>query len=219
MRLKACGHGPEKVKAVFITHWHADHHLGLPSILLCLGLHGRKRPGSVPLTIAGPSRHCRRTVRRAMGFLQYDLYPELRLDLTTVPLGRDGRYENEELLVETFPLPHTTTLAAAKEIPSLAYRFTEKSCLYSFVTAWDTAFCPRLAGFARNRRLLVHDAAHTLPAEAAKIAERAGVERLYLIHYEGDGRKALEEARKVFPETFLAREGQSVDLSDKDPGS
>ena len=213
LKMRACGCRPEEVKTVFMTHWHADHYMGLPSVLFCLGLRSRREPQPLSLTIVGPAEDAEETVRWAKGALRDDLNPELTLNVRVVPLLAGGRFEDDELSVETFPLPHTTALSTPREIASLAYKFTEKSSRQSFVAAWDTSYSPPLAEFARNQEVLVHDAAHTSPTQAADIAGRAAVGRLYLIHYEGDGRAALSEARKIFPNTFLAEEGQTIELA------
>ncbi len=213
LKMRSCGCNPEEVKTVFMTHWHVDHYLGLPSVLFSLGLRSRREPQPLPLTIVGPAEQGEETVNWAKGALRYDLYPELMLNVRTVPLAGRDRFEDDELCVETFPLPHMTTVGTPREIASLAYKFTEKSSRQSFVTAWDTSYSPQLAGFARDQEVLVHDAAHTSPTDAAEVAGRAAVGRLYLIHYEGDGRTCLDEARKVFPNTFLAEEGQTIELT------
>lgn len=213
LKMRSCGCKPEEVKTVFITHWHVDHYLGLPSVLLCLGLRSRREPEPLGVTIAGPAEGAEETVEWARKALREDLNPELTLKVKTVPLAAGDGFEDDEFSVETFPLPHRTTLSTPREIASLAYRFTERSSGQSFVTAWDTSHLPRLAEFARDQEVLVHDAAHTSPADAADIARRAAVERLYLIHYEGEGEAGLSEARKVFPNTFLAEEGKTVELS------
>jgi len=213
LKMRSCGCKPEEVKTVFITHWHVDHYLGLPSVLFCLGLRSRRETEPLSLTIVGPAERGEETVKWAKRALREDLNPELTLNVKTVPLAAGDRFEDDELCVETFPLPHTTTLSTPREIASLAYKFTEKSSRQSFVAAWDTSHSPQLAEFARDQEALVHDAAHTPPTDAADIARRAAVGRLYLIHYEGNGRTGLSEARKVFPNTFLAEEGKTIELT------
>ncbi|MFL5404109.1 MAG: ribonuclease Z [Gemmatimonadales bacterium] len=90
---------------------------------------------------------------------------------------------------------------------------------------------------ARGADLLVHEATfggdeleraretgHSTAAEAARIAVEAGVRRLVLTHissrYNRDASELLAEARSVFPETVIARDGMTVDLpyADADDG-
>src|SRR5918912_3818709 len=45
------GIGLIELREVFLTHYHADHYLGLPGMLKTFALRGRE----VPITIYGPS--------------------------------------------------------------------------------------------------------------------------------------------------------------------
>ena len=57
---------------------------------------------------------------------------------------------------------------------------------------------------------------HSTAAEAARVALEAGVRRLVLTHissrYNRDAAELLAEARAVFPETVIARDGMTVDV-------
>src|SRR5215208_3684254 len=82
---------------------------------------------------------------------------------------------------------------------------------------------------ARGADLLVHEATfggdeseraketgHSTAAEAARVAFEAGAKRLVLTHissrYNRDAAELLAEARAVFPNTVIARDGMSVDV-------
>jgi ribonuclease Z len=82
---------------------------------------------------------------------------------------------------------------------------------------------------SRNADLLVHEATfggdeleraretgHSTAAEAARVALEAGVRRLVLTHissrYNRDASELLAEAKAVFPETVIARDGMTVDI-------
>ncbi|MER3601282.1 MAG: ribonuclease Z [Nitrososphaerota archaeon] len=92
----------------------------------------------------------------------------------------------------------------------------------------DTRPFPSLAKFFRDADLLAMEATyssehkdravanyHSTAEEAARLALRAGVKRLYLIHFSaryGDRAKLLDEARRIFPATHLATELATVEL-------
>ena len=97
------------------------------------------------------------------------------------------------------------------------------------VYSGDTRPCLPLIEAARGADLLVHEATfgseelerahetgHSTAAEAARVALDAGVRRLVLTHisprYTRDAPELLAEARAVFPETIIARDGLMVDV-------
>ena len=93
----------------------------------------------------------------------------------------------------------------------------------------DTRPHLRVIEASRGADLLIHEATfggdeleraretgHSTAAEAARVALEAGARRLVLTHissrYNRDASELLAEARAVFPETLIARDGMSIDV-------
>jgi ribonuclease Z len=85
-----------ELREVFLTHYHADHYLGLPGMLKTFALRGRE----LPITIYGPRglRELFVALRRIFGKLTYE-YELIELD-PGVALRREG------YSLVTFPVNH-----------------------------------------------------------------------------------------------------------------
>ncbi|HXG75117.1 MAG TPA: ribonuclease Z [Gaiellaceae bacterium] len=70
-QLLRCDVGLLELEEIFLTHYHADHYLGLPGLLKTYALRGRE----LPLTVYGPAglRELLTTLRRVFGRLPYPL--------------------------------------------------------------------------------------------------------------------------------------------------
>jgi ribonuclease Z len=106
-----CGEGTQRqllrsiglieLEEVFITHFHADHILGLPGILKTFGLRGRERP----LTVYGPPGL--RTLFKAL----QPLVGRTAFDLRLVELDSNEELERDGYRVASFKVPHRGNLA------------------------------------------------------------------------------------------------------------
>ncbi len=95
-QLLRCDVGLAELEEIFLTHFHADHYLGLPGMLKTYSLRGRE----LPLTVYGPRglRDLLRALGRIFGRLSYPL--------ETVELEPGARLERDGYLLETFAVDH-----------------------------------------------------------------------------------------------------------------
>jgi ribonuclease Z len=91
--------GLVELEEIFLTHYHADHYLGLPGMLKTFALRGRE----IPLTIYGPKGldELFRTLGRIFGRLTYPV--------STVVLGPDAPLEREGYSIVPFDVDHRVT--------------------------------------------------------------------------------------------------------------
>src|SRR5215471_16783489 len=96
-QLLRSGVGLVELREVFLTHYHADHFLGLPGMLKTFALRGRE----LPLTVYGPAGLAALfgALRRIFGRLPYEL--EL------VELAAGASLERDGYRLDTFAVEHS----------------------------------------------------------------------------------------------------------------
>jgi ribonuclease Z len=100
-----------RIRAIFITHFHGDHYLGLPGLLMTMSLLER----TTPLKIFGP-KGTKEFVRHLLSSGYFELtFP---LEIVEVPSEKKKIYEEKDFIVESFPANHG--------IPAVGYIFREK---------------------------------------------------------------------------------------------
>ena len=103
---------PKFLKAIFISHLHGDHYLGLMGLLWSLDLGGRR----APLTLISPtglSEILKVQLDQANSNFSFEInHNEIEAETTT------RIYEDQHLDVRCFPLKHG--------VPCFGYRFEEK---------------------------------------------------------------------------------------------
>jgi ribonuclease Z len=100
--------GLPDLEEIFLTHFHADHFLGLPGMLKTFALRGRDEPG---LMVYGPPglKDLFAKLRPFLGRLPYPL--------TTIELDVGERLERGEYVIEAFAVDHG--------VPALGYALVE----------------------------------------------------------------------------------------------
>ncbi|MFN4217453.1 MAG: MBL fold metallo-hydrolase [Brevinematales bacterium] len=206
---------------IFFSHTHWDHIQGFiffaPIYIPAFEMH-----------LFGPGRANRHFADVFSGQMQYDYWPvkisHLPAKITFYDLS-EGGYQLEGIKVHVKRHIH----------PGIAYTYRIEYDNKTLVYATDTehfkgALDERVVQIARGANLLIHDAqyieeeieaklgwGHSTWGQAIQVAQQAGVEKLALFHHDPDRTDeacfALEkEAQRIFPPTFLAREGISVVL-------
>jgi len=96
------------LEEIFLTHYHADHYLGLPGMLKTFALRGRE----IPLSIYGPAGldDLMGTLRRVFGRLTYPV--------RTVELGDGERLDRDGYVIEAFAVDHG--------VSAIGYAFVEE---------------------------------------------------------------------------------------------
>lgn len=269
-----CGEGTQRqmmrygvsfaFRDIFITHYHADHVLGITGLLRTMGLMDR----SAPVTLWGP-RPAQRVLSMFVNLgVERSKYPiEIRevepgdrldrgeyeivvfrtehraesIGYALVERDRLGRFDPErarELGVPEGPLwgrihkGQPVTLEDGRVIEPAELVGPQRPGR-TVVYSGDTRPCDTVVDVSSGADLIVHEATfgedereraketgHSTAAEAAGVARRAGAYRLALTHisprYTREAPELLAEARAVFPETVIARDGLTIEVPFRD---
>ncbi len=199
VRLRQVGIDPFSVTDLVVTHFHPDHVSGFALFLMNLWLLGRELPIEI--------------------YALQDVIDHLKAMLALYDWeGWDGFYpvnfhglpaeegvlclDTEQVKMWTSPTRHS--------VPSIGIRmdFHEGSLCYSS----DTSPCDTIERLAKDVDVLIHEATdedghgHSTPEQAGQIASSAGVQSLFLIHYdpECDLDALKERAEKTYDGKVVA---------------
>ncbi|MBD3296242.1 MAG: MBL fold metallo-hydrolase [Candidatus Omnitrophica bacterium] len=104
-----------KLGAVFLTHWHGDHCLGVPGLLDTLGFEGR----TDPLYVCAPEA---RRIKRCLSFSHSMAeFPVKQVAVSTSSPRPAVVMDREDHMVVSVPVEHS--------VPAVAYAFIEKDRL------------------------------------------------------------------------------------------
>lgn len=279
-----CGEGTQRqmmrygvsfsLNEIFVTHFHADHFLGITGLVRTLGLQGRE----APLHLYGP-RGAKRTLSQAteLGVERAPFEVVVRelkagqvlprdgydLEVIGVDHGRGavgfalrehrrlGRFNPDrarELGVPEGPLWGRLHRGETVEFDERADDGTSVRRRVGpgelvgpdrpgrlVVYSGDTRPCAAVVDAAQAADLLIHEATfgaeekdraketlHSTAQEAAQVALAARVRRLVLTHisarYSAAPGLLRDEAREVFGETIVAKDGMEIEVPYPDEG-
>ena len=205
-RLRRLGVDPLALTHVVVTHLHADHSYGLPSVVAQLALLQRREP----LTVVCRPEHIEPLRTLLTVFRLWERPDRYAVQLTPIELSVGARaFSAGPLAVSTTPNEHGP-------MPNFAVRIDVErggAVVYSS----DTRPSEAVVTLARGADILVHEATfaerdrersparyavHSSAAEAGQVAASAGVARLILTHlgaeYHDDVSALADEARGRF---------------------
>lgn len=196
---------------IVVTHFHPDHTLGIPSLLMDMWLLGRKQP----INIHGLHDTLNR-VEALMDLYNWsgwsDFFPVIfyRIPTSEMSLVLDC----SDFTIHASPVHHV--------IPNIGLRIQFKPHNQTLTYSCDTEPCEEVVRLSSGADVLIHEAAgesvgHSSAKQAGEIARKAEVGRLYLIHYP-TGKYAKDDlvaaARTAFPgDVALAKDFMTLDFS------
>lgn len=194
-RLRKARIDPTRIDAVIITHFHPDHVYGLPSFLLSSWLVGRK----APLDIYGPEDAVGRA-EQMMALYGYDAWPGM------FPVRYHAIALTPAAVVLATQDFEVTAAPGVHHVPAIGLRVRDRRTGSVLVYSSDTEPAQQIEELARGARLLIHEATgessgHSSAEQAGRVAQRAGVQELALIHYDPAAtprREMLRDARRQF---------------------
>jgi ribonuclease Z len=229
-----CGEGTQRqlvrsiglldVDCVFVTHFHADHWLGLPGMLKSFALREREQP----LVVYGPPG-----LRELMGAMRI-VYGRLPYELSIVELEPAETVERGGYLIAAVPVSHHTSSAFgyaiverprpghldAKLAESLGVKSgpdfgrLQRGETVDGVSPEQVMGPEREATFSEDELDRARLTAHSTARQAAELARDADARLLALTHVSSryGGAQLRDEARAIFANTEAPRDFDTIEV-------
>ena len=225
-----------KIRCVFISHLHGDHCFGLIGLISTFGMLGRTVPLHVYAPEEfGPMLHAQLEVIYEDKSLSVETIPLSHRVPCCGFLFREkpGRRHILREMIDCYEIPISQidniksgmdwTTSDGRVIPNSRLT-TDPSPSRSYAYCSDTRYVPSLHTLVERVNLLYHESTydkacvdrarlyyHSTAEQAAMVARDAHVGQLLLGHFSArynDEEHILNEARALFSNTYLAREGE-----------
>ena len=194
---------------LFLSHFHLDHIYGLHLLTKFRFDQGIKIYGQ-------------KGTRKILGSL---IRHPFTVALKELPINVEINELSEG--AHTIPFPVTCKFLLHAD-PCLGYRISIDEKTVTYCT--DTGICDNSLELSKNADVLIHECGtkagfylekwpHTNPEEAATLAKRASVKRLFLFHFNpmihasiAERKQAEAEARAIFKNSAAAMDDTSIDI-------
>ena len=203
-RLMAVGADLSKLKALIVTHEHADHVSGFPLFMEKIWLLGRREP--VPVYGIAPALSQARRMHDTFDTSNWSGYPEILWNEVAHEEGAPV-FSDEHWEISATPGIHPVPVVGLRIRDVLSGNTVAYSC--------DTEYNEAIVRLGTDATIFVHEATgagpgHSSALDATRAAVTAGAERLLLIHLPPENQlnaDMMRKARALFSNTEKAEEG------------
>ena len=196
----------KEIELVFLSHFHGDHALGLPALLLA----SREENRAEKLKIFGPSG-LRKRIEDLLEISYKKSFEDISFELESfeVPDLKEGTI-HEDCELEFAQTAHSI------ECYSVAISKNGKKLTYTS----DGAPTEDTVSVARNSDILIAEAysegfsGHSSAVKAAELAFRSRSKSLALVHVSRNknGEEELAKAKRIFKNSFLPTDSLTVTI-------
>ncbi|MHC1635569.1 MAG: MBL fold metallo-hydrolase [Candidatus Methanospirareceae archaeon] len=193
----------EKIRFIFISHFHADHTFSLPALLSALNEEGREE-NLIMCSLPGIKEYTNNLLRLGYNKSLEDLV--FKIEFKEVKPGKKIQFE--DYLLSFAPLFHS--------LPSMAISIKKSNKKLTYLA--DGSPTEEAKELAKDSDLLICEAykegvdTHSSPFKAADLAKNSNSKRLALVHVYRGEKIDIEEVKKIFPEIFLPEDLEMVKI-------